>query len=168
MITLVAAVATNGVIGNAGGLPWSIPDDLRRFRQLTIGRPVIMGRATYDSIGRPLDGRTNIVLTRNSHFDAPGVHRASDPTAAMSAARRLHGSDAEICIIGGAEVYRIFLPLADRIELTMVALAPSGDTFFPDWDQTLWTLVAAAEHAGPPRYEFTTWERTVAGGAQEP
>jgi len=167
MITLVAAVATNGVIGNAGGLPWSIPDDLRRFRQLTLGKPVIMGRATYDSIGRPLVKRTNIVLTRNSRFDAPGVHRASDPAAALTAARRLHGADAEICIIGGAEVYRIFLPMADRLELTMVALAPQGDTFFPYWDNTLWDRVAATEHAGPPRYEFTTWERAVPAASQE-
>jgi dihydrofolate reductase len=167
MITLVAAVATNGVIGNAGGLPWSIPGDLKRFRQLTIGKPVIMGRATYDSIGRPLDERTNIVLTRNSLFDAPGVHRACDPKEAMTAARRLHGADAEICVIGGAEVYRIFLPMADRLELTMVALAPQGDAFFPEWDQTSWNRVSATEHAGPPRYEFTTWERAVPAASQE-
>jgi len=165
MITLIAAVAMNGVIGNAGELPWSIPDDLRRFRRLTIGKAVIMGRATFDSIGRPLPERTNIVLTRNSRFDAPNVHPAADPVGAIAIAHQLHGGDAEICIIGGAEVYRIFLPEADRLELTTVALAPEGDVFFPEWDQELWDRVAATPYAGPPPYEFTTWERADRRGA---
>lgn len=159
MITLVAAVATNGVIGNAGRLPWSIPGDLRHFRKLTIGKPVVMGRVTFDSIGRPLDGRTNIVLTRNSGFDVPTVHRASEPAAAVAIAQRLHGANAEVCVIGGAEVYRIFLPTADRLELTMVAVTPDGDTYFPDWDHTQWNRLAAVPYAGPPPHEFTTWER---------
>jgi len=160
VITLVAAVATNGVIGNAGRLPWSIPSDLRHFRKLTLGKPVVMGRATFDSIGRPLDGRTNIVLTRNRGFDVPTVHRASDPAAAVGIARQLHGADVEICVIGGAAVYRVFLPIADRLELTMVALTPGGDTVFPDFDRTRWNRIATVPHAGPPPHEFTTWERS--------
>jgi dihydrofolate reductase len=163
MITLIAAVATNGVIGIAGRLPWSIPDDLARFRRLTIGKPVVMGRATFDSIGRPLDERTNIVLTRNRQFDAPNVHRASGPAAAITIAQRLHGPDAEICVIGGAEVYRVFLPNAERLEFTMVAAAPEGDAFFPEWDQASWNRVAAEAHTGPPHHEFTTWERAIPG-----
>ena len=79
--------------------------------------------------------------------------------AAVAIAERLHGADAEICVIGGAEVYRVFLPNADRLELTMVALTPDGDAFFPEWDQELWNRVAAEPHAGPPAYEFTTWKR---------
>lgn len=161
MITLVAAVAANGVIGNAGQLPWSIPNDLRRFRRLTIGKPVVMGRATFDSIGRPLVERTNIVLTRNSHFEAPGVHRAADPDEAIAMAQDVHGADAEICVIGGGEVYREFLPRADRLKLTMVALAPEGDSFFPEWDQQLWDRVAASSYPGPPPYQFTTWVRAA-------
>ena len=161
MITLVAAVATNGVIGNAGRLPWSIPGELRRFRELTIGKPIVMGRATYESIGGPLDQRTNIVLTRDGRFDAPDIHRASGPEAAIAIARSVHGVEAEICVIGGAQVYQIFLPVADRLELTIVSLAPDGDTHFPDWDQDSWQCVAAVPFAGPPPCEFTTWERIV-------
>lgn len=159
MITIVAAVASNGVIGHAGRLPWSLPEDLRRFRQLTIGKPIIMGRATFDSIGRPLDRRTNIVLTRNDQFDVADVHRASGPAAAIAIARRVHGTEAEICVIGGAEIYALLLPDADRMELTMVSLNPVGDTHFPEWDQKSWERVAAVPFAGPPPYEFTTWER---------
>lgn len=161
MITLVAAVAANGVIGNAGRLPWSIPDDLRQFRRLTIGKAVIMGRATFDSIGRPLPERTNIVLTRNRGLAAPGVFSAADPDEAVAIAHNIHGTDAEICVIGGGEVYRVFLPRADRLELTLVALAPEGDAFFPEWDQDLWKQIAASSHTGPPQYEFTTWVRAA-------
>jgi dihydrofolate reductase len=161
MITLIAAVAANGVIGIGGRLPWSIPDDLRRFRELTTGKPIIMGRATFDSIGRPLPGRTNIFLTRTRGFAAPDVHRAGDPAEAVAIARRAHGTDSEICVIGGGEVYRVFLPDADRLELTIIALAPEGDAFFPEWDQESWNRVAATSHAGPPRYQFTTWDRAA-------
>ena len=161
MITLVAAVAANGVIGKAGRLPWSLPDDLRHFRRLTIGKPVIMGRATFDSIGRPLPERTNIVLTRNVGFDAPDVYRAAGPAQAVAIARSVHGPQTEMCVIGGGEVYRAFMPMADRLELTMVALAPEGDAFFPEWDQELWNRVAASSHAGPPQYQFTTWVRAA-------
>ena len=161
MITLIAAVASNGVIGNAGRLPWSIPDDLRRFRSLTIGKPVIMGRATFDSIGRPLPERTNIVLTRNSRFSVPGVHRATGRAGAVAIAQNIHGIESEICVIGGGTVYGVFLPDADRLELTMVALEPDGDAFFPAWDQKSWNRVATTSHAGPPEYQFTTWERVA-------
>ncbi len=159
MITLIAAVARNGAIGRAGRLPWSIPDDLRRFRRLTLGKPVIMGRATFESIGRPLPERTNIVLTRNERFRAPNVFRAGDPAEAVAIAETAHGVDPEICVIGGAAVYQAFLPRADRLDLTVVALTPQADTFFPEWDRAAWKCVAAASFAGPPPYEFTTWER---------
>jgi len=159
MITLIAAVARNRAIGRAGRLPWSLPDDLRRFRRLTLGRPVIMGRATFESIGRPLPDRTNIVLTRNDRFDSPNVFRAGNPAEAVAIAESVHGVDPEICVIGGAAVYRAFLPSADRLDLTMVALTPQADAFFPEWDRASWKRVAAASFSGPPAYEFTTWER---------
>jgi dihydrofolate reductase len=159
MITLIAAVARNGAIGRAGRLPWSIPHDLQRFRRLTLGKPVIMGRATFESIGRPLPHRTNIVLTGNDRFHAPDVFRAGNAEEAVAIAESVHGVDPEICIIGGAAVYQAFLPSADRLDLTMVALTPQADAYFPEWDQASWKRVAAVSFAGPPPYEFTTWER---------
>ena len=141
MITLIAAVATNGVIGNAGRLPWSIPDDLRRFRSLTIGKPVIMGRATFDSIGRPLPERTNIVLTRNSRFSVPGVHRATGAADAVAVAQNLHGVESEICVIGGGEIYREMLPRASKLCITHVHAQPAGDTHFPEIAQDRWQEV---------------------------
>jgi len=129
-LTFVVAVAENGVIGRDGQLPWRLPSDLKRFRALTLGKPVIMGRKTYASIGKPLSGRDNIVLSRQPSFRAPGVIVAASLEAAIELGRRLaaHKGAEEIAIIGGAEIFRAALPFADRIYLTLVKAAPEGDT----------------------------------------
>lgn len=138
-IAFIVAVADNDVIGRDGQLPWRLPTDLRHFRTLTLGKPVIMGRKTYQSIGKPLDGRDNIVLTRQAGFAVAGVHVAATPEAAIALARRLareRGVD-EVQVIGGAEVYAALLPWADRLYLTRVHAAPDGDAHF-SLDQADW------------------------------
>ena len=136
-IALVVAAAENNVIGHQGKLPWHIPADLKHFRKLTTGHPVIMGRKTWDEIyarlGKPLKDRTNIVLTRNG-FDFPdGVKAASSVDDALAQA-----DGQEIMVIGGAEIYRTFLPLAERIYLTRVFRNPQGDTYFPELSSNEW------------------------------
>ncbi len=139
-LVAVAAVARNGVIGAGDGLPWRIPSDLKRFKALTMGKPLILGRRTFQSLRRPLPGREIIVLTGNADFAPVGVKTAPTPAAALDLARqaaREMGAE-EICIGGGAEVYRAFLDETARIELTEVALEPEGDTFFPALDLSQW------------------------------
>ncbi|MYZ50274.1 dihydrofolate reductase [Propylenella binzhouense] len=142
-IAFVAAVAANGVIGAGGGLPWHIRADLRRFRAITMGKPVIMGRRTFESIGRPLDGRLNIVVSRRRIEAGTDVEVLADWPAALSRAQteaaRTHAD--EICVIGGGQIYAHALPDADRLYLTRVDAAPPGDTYFPtleveDWQET--------------------------------
>ncbi len=142
-IALVAAVGANGVIGKAGGLPWRLPSDLKRFKEVTIGKPVIMGRKTHESIGRALPGRRNIVVTRSSGFSAPGVERA----ASLGAAIELASGEgvAEICVIGGGELYGEALPLADRLYITHVMAEPEGDTHFPPIVEADWLPVSAGD-----------------------
>lgn len=147
-IAFIVAVADNDVIGRDGQLPWRLPTDLRHFRRLTLGKPVIMGRKTFQSIGKPLDGRDNIVLTRQAGFVAAGVHVVATPDAAITLARRLarkRGVD-EVQVIGGAEVYAALLPVADRLYLTRVHAAPDGDAHF-SLDQADW--VERAREAMP-------------------
>jgi dihydrofolate reductase len=136
-VTIVAAVARNGVIGADGGLPWHLPDDLRRFKELTVGHVLVMGRRTYESIGHPLPGRTTIVVTRTPGFDpgADGVILAGSVTAAVAAAEAV---DEQVFVVGGAQVYADALALADRLELTWVDAAPEGDAFFPEVDWSRW------------------------------
>jgi len=139
-LALVVAAAENDVIGRSGTLPWRIPSDLRLFRRLTMGKPVIMGRKTFESIGRPLDGRDNIVMTRDPAFRAAGVIVRPTLAAAVAEARALaaaKGAD-EIMVIGGAEVFREALPQAQRIYLTRVHGAPEGDTFLPPIAEEEW------------------------------
>ncbi len=143
-IALVVAVAENGVIGRDGELPWRLPSDLKRFRKLTLGKPMIMGRKTYDSIGKPLDGRDTIVVTRRPDFNPPGVHRAASVAEALAlghelAARR--GAD-EVTVVGGEEIFRLVLARADRIYLTKVHAAPAGDTRFDSPDPRIWRETA--------------------------
>jgi len=129
-LAFVVAVAKNGVIGRGGELPWRLPSDLKRFRKITLGKPVIMGRTTFQSIGRPLEGRDNIVLSRQANFQPAGVHVVATIEAAIALGRRLaaqRGSD-EVCVIGGAEVFRAAQALADRIYLTCVHGSPQGET----------------------------------------
>jgi dihydrofolate reductase len=164
-LVLVAAVADNGVIGRENSLPWRLSSDLRHFRALTLGRPVIMGRRTFQSIGRPLDGRTNIVVSGDPAFAAPGVIVARNLEAGLlcaqgDAARR--GADAVI-ISGGEGIFVRTLPLADRLEITRVHLNPEGDTFFPAIDATVWREVARSEHSAGPKdeasFSFITYAR---------
>ncbi len=139
-IVLVVAVAANGVIGRSGDLPWRMPSDLKRFREMTLGRPVIMGRRTFESIGRPLDGRVNIVVTRCRKQVADGIIQTASVADALAAARRAAEADSidEIMVIGGAKIYRELLPLADRIYLTRIEGFPDGDTYFPALDTEIW------------------------------
>jgi dihydrofolate reductase len=139
-IILIAAIGENNVIGKDGQLPWKIRSDLRHFRALTLDRPVIMGRKTFQSIGKALDRRTNIVITKDQEFTAAGVEKAPDFKAALALARKdaeARGAD-EIMVIGGNSVFAEALPLADRLEITHVHASPEGDVFFPPIDPKIW------------------------------
>lgn len=134
-VVMVAAVADNGVIGAAGDIPWRIPEDFAHFKATTLGHTLVMGRATYDSIGRPLPGRTTIVLTRDPSWAAEGVLVAPSFTLALALADDLPG---EVMVVGGSLVYDEALHLADEQVLTEVHLTPEGDTFYPEVDRTAW------------------------------
>jgi dihydrofolate reductase len=151
-LVLVAAVADNGVIGQGGGLPWRLKSDLRNFRAITMGKPVVMGRKTYLSIGKPLAGRTNIVVSRNRDFAAPGIVAASSIETALAAARgdALRRTADAIAVIGGAEIYAHVIGCADRLVITRVHLRPDGDTLFPVIDLALWREVERGEHQPGP------------------
>lgn len=150
MISLVVAASTNNVIGVAGGLPWHLSDDLKRFKAQTIGKPIVMGRKTYDSIGRALPGRQNIVITTQARFVADGCDVVSSPAAAIAAA-----ADApEIMIIGGGEIYRLFLPRAERIYLTRVDVVLDGDTLFPALDASNWLEIAREEYSADKANDY--------------
>jgi dihydrofolate reductase len=154
MIVFVLARADNGVIGADGRLPWHLPADLRRFKALTTGLPMVMGRKTFDSFPAPLPGRRHIVLTRDRAWRAAGAEVAHDPDAALA----LAGS--HVAVIGGAEVFALFLDRADRIELTEVHASPAGDAVVPPFAG--WHEIARADHAaegGRPAYSFVTLER---------
>jgi dihydrofolate reductase len=157
-ITLVLARAANGVIGVDGQLPWRLPADLRRFKQLTMDRPMIMGRRTFDSLPALLEGRRHIVLTRDTGWGEEGAEVAHSVDDALRLANAPH-----VMVIGGAEIYRLFLPLADRIELTEVALTPKGDARIDAPDSTVWEEIAREDHApddkGRPGYAFVTLVR---------
>ncbi|BBF91375.1 dihydrofolate reductase [Blastochloris tepida] len=143
-IVIVAAVAENGVIGRNAALPWRLPSDLKHFKATTLGRPLVMGRKTYASIGRPLPGRLSIVVTRDRGFAAPGVLAAASLTAALRAAEgeALRRGTGEIMVVGGGELYAEALPLADRLVLTEVAARPEGDVHFPPFDRSRWRETA--------------------------
>lgn len=150
---IVAAVARNGVIGVDGRLPWRIPEDLARFKRITMGHALVMGRATFESIGRPLPGRTNIVLTRNEEWSHEGVEVAGSLDAALEIARA-RGQD--VFVVGGSEVYQTALDVTDTLELTEVDAAPEGDTWFPNVDWSEWQETARETHEG---FSFVTYER---------
>jgi dihydrofolate reductase len=138
-VAIIAAVAENGVIGSGNHIPWRLPSDFAHFKRMTMGKPLIMGRKTFESIGRPLPGRTNIVVTRQEGYQPPGVIVLSSLEAALDQAQAIAKADRanEVMIGGGAEIYRQALPIADRMYITQVMLEPAGDTFFPaiDFDQ---------------------------------
>jgi dihydrofolate reductase len=151
-IALVVAVAENGVIGKDGTLPWRISDDLKWFKKVTLGKPLVMGRKTFESLPGALPGRDNIVITRSKSWSAPGALRAASVDAALTIAEeyaRGRGAD-EICVIGGGEIFAQTLPLADRIYLTRVRAAVSGDAYFPRLAPSEWTQARAGGcEAGP-------------------
>ena len=153
-IALIVALGRNGVIGVDGGLPWRLPADLRFFKRLTVDKPLLLGRKTYESIGRPLPRRTNIVLTRNREYQAPGCVVVHSVAAALQAA----GDAAEIMVGGGAGVYARLLPLASVLYLTEVDAAPAGDTFFPSIDMALWQVLSRVAHPADARHPHAfTW-----------
>ena len=159
-VILVLAMAENGVIGDKGGLPWHIADDLRRFKALTMGRPLVMGRKTWDSLPRkPLPGRTNIVITRQLGWRADGAVTAASLEDALAAART-ENPDA-VMVMGGAQIYAQALPLAARIELTLVCSVIEGDTRLAAFDFAAWREIGREEHVPPegPAYAFVTLER---------
>lgn len=138
---IVAAVADNGVIGNHGTMPWRQRGDLKNFRRITMGKPIIMGRKTFESLGKPLVGRTNIVVSRNTGLEDEGVQVAHGMVEAARLARidaQCRGAD-EICVIGGGEIYREMLPSASRLYITRIHASPEGDTLFPEIDANRWT-----------------------------
>ena len=160
MISIIVAASTNNVIGVRGALPWKISDDLKRFKKLTMGKPIVMGRLTWESIGRPLPGRQNIIITRQHDFSAPGCDVVDSPAGALAIA-----ADAdEIMIIGGGQIYDLFLPKAGRLHITRVHTELDGDAFFPPVDAADWQLVASESHAASAAnefaFDFRTYERT--------
>ena len=147
-VSLIVATDDGGGIGLRGGLPWHLPDDLRRFKALTLGKPVVMGRRTWDSIGRPLPGRLNIVVSRDPRLAIQGATVVGTLEAALAAA----GGVPEVCVIGGAEIYRLALPLADTIHLTEVHANVGADTHFPSLDPAQWVEVAREQRAADQRH----------------
>ena len=155
-VWLVAAVARNGVIGAGGKLPWHLPEDLKHFKQLTLTHPVLRGRRTWESLGKPLPGRKNIVITRKAGYAAPGASVADSLESAIA----LCAGEPVVFVIGGAELYAAALPLADGLVLTEIQRDYDGDTHFPVWDRAAWRVTKREEHtsaAGVPfcvvRYE---------------
>ena len=158
-ITLIAAVAKNRVIGVGNALPWRLPEDLKRFKALTLGHPIVMGRKTWESLGRPLPGRTNIVVSRTTGFKAAGATPAGSLDEALATALAT-GSD-ETFIIGGADIYRQALPLAGCLQLTEIDRDFTGDVHFPPVDSTQWLETAREKHQsdGNFDYAFVTYAR---------
>jgi len=161
---LIVAAAENDVIGRANRLPWHLREDLKRFKALTLGKPILMGRKTYESIGRALPGRTNLVMSRSPGFAPPDCLVVATLDAARSAARRAAGSESVLMVIGGAEIYRQCLPFATRIHLTLVHARIEGDTFFEGWRGREWREVHRERHEADSEntcaYSFITLERS--------
>jgi dihydrofolate reductase len=157
-ITLVVAVADTGVIGRNNTLPWHLPEDLKRFKRLTIGKPIVMGRKTFESIGKPLPGRHNIVLTRETNYRRDGITVVHDADAALAAA----GAADEVMIIGGADLFRLFLPRAGRIHLTRVHGDIEGDVKWPALDDS-WSVTGREAYPADERHthamSFEVWEK---------
>lgn len=158
-LTLIAAVADNLVIGDSAiGLPWSLPADLAHFKRRTLGHSMVMGRRTWDSIGRPLPGRRSIVVTRDAGWKAEGAERAADLDAAIAAC----AGEAEVFVIGGGEIFALSLPGADRLALTFVHMQAEGDVLFPEVDWSQWRETWREPHpaeAGRPAFTFADYVR---------
>ena len=165
-VALMAAVADNGVIGRDNALPWHLPGDLRYFKQTTMGKPVLMGRKTWDSIGgKPLPGRLNIVMSRQPDLVAEGARVVDDleSALALAGAEATPGEAQELMVLGGAGIYRLALPQAKRLYITEVHVEAEGDTRFPDWNPEEWREVSRQRHpaddANPCDYSFVVYER---------
>lgn len=149
-ISLIVAMSRNRVIGASGAIPWKLPADMRQFRALTMGKPIIMGRKTFESIAHALPGRKNIVMTRDGLFRAEGCHVASSREEALASAR---GHD-EVMVIGGEGIYKEFLPIADRIYLTLIDEEFAGDAFFPELDMARWKETGRTSHEPDAKNEY--------------
>ena len=164
-LSVIVAVADNTVMGNGNALPWHLPGDLKYFKRVTLGKPVVMGRKTFESIGRPLPGRTNIVVSRRRDFSATGVEVVSSVSAALDLAATVARSDGEgeLMVIGGAAIYALAIPLADRLYVTEVHGSPEGDIFLPEVDWTRWQEISREHHAAlePDSfgYSFVVYDR---------
>jgi dihydrofolate reductase len=159
VITLIVAVADNGVIGRGNALPWQLPEDLKRFKRITMGKPIVMGRKTFESIGKPLPGRQNIVVTRDANYQRDGVTVVHDAEGALLAA----GAVDEIMIIGGSDLFRLFLPRATRAHVTRVHGGVAGDVFWPALSDEEWRVVGREDFAADERHAysmtFESWQR---------
>jgi|TARA_B110000438_G_scaffold281111_1_gene306970 dihydrofolate reductase len=162
-LSLIVAMSRNGVIGLDNRLPWHLSEDLKYFKSVTMGKPIIMGRKTFDSIGRPLPGRCNIVITRNPSWIQPGVKIAQSIDQAMLLGRQAceESGGEEVMVIGGEQIYRMTLAVADRIYLTEVDADIKGDAFFPEFDKSAWSQVKVEHPEGmaSPAYRFLVLER---------
>lgn len=161
-LSIIAAVAANGVIGCDGDLPWHLPADLAHFKRLTMGHHLIMGRRTFESIGRALPGRVSVVLTRDQAWSCDGALVVHTPDEA----RRVAAADSEAFVIGGAEVFATFLPLADRLHLTRIHASVKGDVSFPSFDEAGWSLNSTEDHDADERhahpFSFRVYDRDQA------
>ena len=152
-VSLIAALDRNRGIGKDNDLPWRLPDDLKRFKALTIGKPILMGRKTAESLGRALAGRTNLVLTRSGRVPFQGMQAVASVDEALAVAR--DGGAAELCVIGGAEIYALTLPLADKLYLTHVdTVVSEADAYFPDFDASRWKAIDRESHAADNKHAF--------------
>jgi dihydrofolate reductase len=157
-ISLIAAVSCNGVIGNEGGIPWHLPADLKYFKSVTMGKPIVMGRKTWESLGRPLPGRKNIVISRNKKFQAEGCEVVRGIDAAIDAA----GDAEELMVIGGAAIYEAFFSRADHLYLTRVECDVEGDTRFPEFSKEEWRLISQEMYPADEKNAFAyVFERYV-------
>jgi dihydrofolate reductase len=160
VVSLIVAMGKNRVIGVNGAIPWRLPNELQLFKRVTMGHHIVMGRKTWESIGRLLPGRTTVVVTRQAGYAVPGaivVHSLKDALAAC-------GNDGEVFVIGGGELYKLALPLAQRIYLTTVNTSPAGDTHMPEFDMREWKLASSQRFGADEKhvfdYEFAVYERT--------
>ncbi len=169
-LSLIVAASQNNVIGRDNQLPWHLPEDLSYFKSVTMGKPLLMGRKTFESIGRPLPGRTNIVITRNSTWRQEGVEVASNIDSALVLAKSAfsESADDEVMVIGGEQIYRLCLPFAQRLYLTYIDAHVDGDAFFPDFDKNDWQQVAEKipKKVQKYNYRFLVLERKGLGSAQ--
>ncbi|MDP3766003.1 MAG: type 3 dihydrofolate reductase [Nanoarchaeota archaeon] len=156
IISLIAAIGKNNVIGKDNSLPWKLPEDMKRFKELTSGKPVVMGRKTFESIGKPLPNRTNIVITKNKNYKAKGCIVVHSSDEALNAAK----GNKEIMIIGGEQIFKEFLPIANKMYLTFIDADFDGDAYFPEYKKNEWKEVQRKEHeSNNYKYAFVNLER---------